>query len=77
LERLDRDKNSATFINYGCKKFYNIGPRRLVLKTGFWRKLTTAEETPAPNSGIPIIWLVVMHVVNVPKVGCHVANELG
>jgi hypothetical protein len=30
LERLDREKQSIflrTFLNYGCKKFYNTGQR--------------------------------------------------
>ncbi len=36
LERLAMDKHSSllrTILNYGCKKFYNIGPRGLYYKT--------------------------------------------
>jgi hypothetical protein len=35
LERLARDKHSSllrTLINYGRKKFYNIGPRANVIR---------------------------------------------
>ncbi len=37
LERLARDKRSCLLqklINYGCKKFYNIGPRSHQIWTG-------------------------------------------
>jgi hypothetical protein len=41
LESLSREKHSSileTFVNYGCKKFYNIGPRTR-LSPGRWRQV--------------------------------------
>jgi hypothetical protein len=30
LARVNNPRLLQTFVNYGCKKFYNIGPRRFL-----------------------------------------------
>jgi hypothetical protein len=53
LERLARDKHSSLlrkFVNYNCKKFYNIGPRlQEIVVTMSTAKMMAPHAVPEQN----------------------------